>query len=135
VVDAVLWALDFPEVRAVHGQFGPPHRELGIPLDLDIQFRTDAGGLVQIAMSYNSPATVHDYAFIGEETTLTFAGNRLTVADGTVVVERGGSPILEQDREFLAAIREGREPSVSPASVFPAMQVLQQLQDQLNAPS
>src|SRR5262245_56634617 len=69
VVDAVLWSLDLPEVHDIRGQFGAPLRELGIPLDLDIHFRTAAGALVQIAMSYNSPAAVHDYTLIGEETT------------------------------------------------------------------
>jgi 2-hydroxy-4-carboxymuconate semialdehyde hemiacetal dehydrogenase len=130
VVDAVLWSLDLPEVRDIRGQFGLPHAVLGVPLDLDIQFRTATGALVHIAMSYNSHAAVHDYAFIGEETTLTYANNRLVAADGNAVVEGRDNPIREQDREFLAAVRAGRESSVSAASVLPAMQVLQALQDQ-----
>ena len=39
-----------------------------------------------------------------------------------------------QDREFFAAIREGREPNGSSvAQVLPCYQVLHQLEQQLNA--
>jgi hypothetical protein len=44
-----------------------------------------------------------------------------------------GHPIREQDREFLAAVREGREPSVSGRSVLPAMRALQAVQEGLDA--
>ncbi len=38
-----------------------------------------------------------------------------------------------QDREFFAAIREGRQPNSSVASVLPCYQVLHDLEQQLNA--
>ena len=38
-----------------------------------------------------------------------------------------------QDREFFAAIREGREPNSSIAQVMPCYEVLHQLEQQLNA--
>ena len=37
-----------------------------------------------------------------------------------------------QDREFFAAIREGREPNSSVAQVLPCYEVLHQLEQQLN---
>ena len=39
----------------------------------------------------------------------------------------------QQDREFFAAIREGREPNSSVQSVLPCYRVLHQLEQQLNA--
>ena len=36
-----------------------------------------------------------------------------------------------QDREFFAAIREGREPNASVAAVLPCYQVLHNLEQQL----
>jgi 2-hydroxy-4-carboxymuconate semialdehyde hemiacetal dehydrogenase len=36
-----------------------------------------------------------------------------------------------QDREFVAAIREGREPNSSVAQVLPAMEVLDRLEKSL----
>src|SRR5438876_11964686 len=44
VVDAALWLLGGGKPGAVRAQFGPPHPELGIPLDLDLQFRVPVGG-------------------------------------------------------------------------------------------
>ena len=38
-----------------------------------------------------------------------------------------------QDREFFAAIREGREPNASVAQVLPCYRTLYQLEQQLNA--
>jgi len=38
-----------------------------------------------------------------------------------------------QDREFFAAIKEGREPNASVAQVLPCYQVLHSLEQQLNA--
>jgi hypothetical protein len=46
---------------------------------------------------------------------------------------RGTSPLLEQDREFVAAVREGREAGPNGASVLPAMRLLQGAQDQIDA--
>lgn len=40
--------------------------------------------------------------------------------------------IALQDREFFAAIREGREPNASVAQVFSCYQVLHDLEQQLN---
>jgi 2-hydroxy-4-carboxymuconate semialdehyde hemiacetal dehydrogenase len=38
-----------------------------------------------------------------------------------------------EDREFFAAIKEGRQPKSSVADVLPAMQTLGRLEQQLNA--
>lgn len=131
VVDAALWLLGETEreepVKAL-GQAGPPHAELGIPLDLDILLQ--AGPVsVNIAMSYNSAWSLHDYLVIGEEATLRFEDGRLVGKEGEVFAPADAHPIREQDREFLAAVREGREPGVSGRSVLPAMRALQAVQD------
>lgn len=138
VVDAALWLLGQtgPEanrpVRAL-GQAGPPHAELGIPLDLDLLLRV--GDLpVNIAMSYNSPWPMHDYLVIGEEATVRFENGRLIGKEGELFVPEGAHPIREQDREFLAAVREGREPSVSGPSLLPAMRALQAVQASSSPP-
>ncbi len=55
-----------------------------------------------------------------------------------MLVDRGdpdelARPIARQDAEFFAAIREGRDSSVSGRSVRPAMFALQEAQDSLDA--
>lgn len=139
VVDAVLWLLGddraLPPGAGPFGQAGPPHPALGIPLDLDIAWRSSTGALVQIAMSYNSHRSVHDYLLIGEEETLLFSGGRLLDASDRVVAPAEGMDrhaLRDQDAEFLAAVREGRPPSVSGRAVLPAMALLQAVQDQLD---
>jgi hypothetical protein len=59
-------------------------------------------------------------------------------SDAGVLVPRAdltdlSQPILDQDREFLQAVREQREPAVSGRAVRPAMAVLQVAQDTLTA--
>jgi 2-hydroxy-4-carboxymuconate semialdehyde hemiacetal dehydrogenase len=135
VVDAAFWVLGLtdeegaPAVQA-RGQAGRSHAELGIPLDLDLLVR--AGQVpINIAMSYNSSWPMHEYLVIGEEMTLRFEDGRLIGRDGPILVPEGAHPIREQDREFLAAVREGREPRVNGRAVLPAMRALQAVQDSL----
>src|SRR5205085_6853489 len=68
VVDAALWLLDAPpgEVRS---QLARADAHLGIPLDLDLQFRAGETP-VTVSMSYNSPWARHDYFLIAEEASL-----------------------------------------------------------------
>ncbi len=87
---------------------------------------------MNIAMSYNSPWPMHDYLVIGEEATLRFENGRLEGQEGEVFRPEGAHPIREQDREFLAAVRDEREASVATQGVLPAMQALQAVQDELN---
>jgi 2-hydroxy-4-carboxymuconate semialdehyde hemiacetal dehydrogenase len=137
VVDAALWLLGETEPGAraavlATGQAGPTHVELEIPLDLDLLLL--AGDVpVNIAMSYNSPWPLHEYLVIGEETTLQFEDGRLMGREGPLFAPEGAYPIREQDREFLAAVRESRELSVSGRSVLPAMRALQAVADTLSA--
>lgn len=130
VVDAALWLLGSP-AGSVRAQFGPPHPELGIPLDLDLQF-TCGKTLVTVAMSYNSPWPRHEYLLIGEEAAVEFRDRALCGSEGALWTPgEGDDSILAQDREWLEAIREGREAAVSPAAVLPAMRLLEEAQAQL----
>jgi 2-hydroxy-4-carboxymuconate semialdehyde hemiacetal dehydrogenase len=138
VVDAALWLLGqtgpgATEPVQAQGQAGPKHPELGIPLDLDLLLRVGERP-VNIAMSYNSLWPMHDYLVISEEATVRFENGRLYGSEGELYAREGANPIREQDREFLASVREGREPSVNGRSVLPAMRALQAVEDQLGQP-
>jgi 2-hydroxy-4-carboxymuconate semialdehyde hemiacetal dehydrogenase len=122
VVDAALWLLGGVG-ESVRAQFGTPHPELGIPLDLDIQFRCGET-LVSVVMSYNSSWPIHSYFVIGEEQSLEFRDGRLLAPEAVVWEGPTDSAIPAQDQEWIAAVREGRDPAVSPASILPAMRVL-----------
>lgn len=127
VVDAALWLLGGdtpPDAADVKAQFGPPHPNLDIPLDLDIQFRVGET-LVTVAMSYNSPWPRHDYLVIGEEGSIEFRDGKLWGPEGALFEPDGeDSSIRRQNAEWLDAIREEREPAVNAQSVLPAMRAL-----------
>lgn len=132
VVDAALWLLGGGEGTDVRAQFGPPHPELGIPLDLDLQFRSGER-LVTIAMSYNSPWPRHDYFVIGEEAGIEFRDGKLWSQDAPIYEpETSGRAIPDQNREWVNAIREQRPAAVDVYAVLPAMRVLQAAQELLN---
>lgn len=128
VLDAALWLLG-GEARDLRAQFGPPHAALGIPLDLDLQFRVNET-LVTVAMSYNSPWPRHDYLLIGEEATLEYRDRSLWGPEGVVLEAHEDDSILNQDREWVTAIREGRDPEVTPDAILPAMRALHAAQQQ-----
>jgi len=91
-----------------------------------------------VSMSYNSHVSLYDYVLIGVEDTLVVDNgvlrNRERVlydpkADG----EEGRNSGLLQDREFVAAVRERRQPAISADAVLPALEVLQRVQDDYDA--
>jgi 2-hydroxy-4-carboxymuconate semialdehyde hemiacetal dehydrogenase len=132
-VDTSLWLLGAREVT-VASQVALPSRHLHIPLDLDILMRTPDDQLIAVSMSYNTKLAYNEYLLIGEETTLLVSNSRLVSPEGVLLEaptqpDPGVNPIRAQDREFLAAVRERREPTISAAAVRPAMQVLQRVQD------
>jgi 2-hydroxy-4-carboxymuconate semialdehyde hemiacetal dehydrogenase len=136
-VDTSLWLLGADEAT-VQSQTALPSGPLDIPMDLDILMRTPSDQLLAVSMTYNSRLSFNEYLLIGEETTLLVTSNRLESPDGVLLEssDRSGpsnSPILAQDREFLAAIRENREPALGVAAIRPAMAVLQAVQDQFEA--
>lgn len=131
-VDTALWLLGATEV-SVASQVARPSHHLNIPMDLDILMRTPEDQLIAVSLSYNTKISYNEYLLIGEETTLLATNNRLTSPEGVLVdttqAEPAPSSIQLQDREFLAAVREGREPAISASAVRPAMRVLQLVQD------
>jgi len=132
-VDAALWILGATEVE-VAGFVARPAPPLDIPMDLGLVVRTPLGQLVTVAMSYNDRLPVNECLVIGEEETLLVRDGRLSTRDGVVYAPPEGEgnirqAIVEQDREFLAAVREARSPAIDAAAVRPAMTVLQAAQD------
>lgn len=131
-VDLALWLLG-AEAASVVSQVALPSEPLGIPMDLTISLRTPRDQIATLVLSYNTHLPLHDYLLIGEEDTLLLTEHELQGSQGTLALQGENRPILEQDAEFFAAVREGRDPAVSARSVRPAMAVLQAAQDQLDA--
>jgi 2-hydroxy-4-carboxymuconate semialdehyde hemiacetal dehydrogenase len=115
---------------------GPIHPELGIAMDMSIQLRAESGAICTLSLSFNNDGPLgtffryicdtgtwiarYDDLVTGKEEPVDLAG---------VAVSSNGIEL--QDREFIAAIREGRAPNSSVAQVLPCYRVLDQLEKQL----
>ena len=131
-VDTALWLLGEP-AKDIAGYMGPPHQELGIPLDLAVSLRTPRDQIVSCALSYNTMRPLLEILIIGEETTLMVQDRRLVDPNDQIVAAGGeneeASAGYLQNIEFISALRQEREPMVSGEAVLPTMQALQAVQD------
>ena len=115
---------------------GPHHPELGIAMDMSIGMKVPSGAACTLALSFNNDGpqgTFFRYicdngTYIARYDDL-FDGKENQIDLSNVAVSMNGIEL--QDREFFAAIREGREPNSSVAQVLPAMQTLDRLEKSL----
>lgn len=117
---------------------GPIHPELGIAMDMSIQLKAQSGAICTLSLSFNNDGPLGTFfRYIGDNGTWIaryddlFTGKEEPVDVSKVDVSMNGIEL--QDREFIAAIREGREPNSSVAQVMPCYRVLHQLDRQLSA--
>lgn len=126
------------EVVDAHVMQGPMHPELGIAMDMSIQLRAESGALCTLALSFNNDGPLGTFfRYIGD--TGTYVARYDDLVDGydrpidVSDVDVSTNGIELQDREFFAAIREGREPNSSVAQVMSCYEVLDRLERQLAA--
>lgn len=133
-VDLFAWQAG-PIVKA-NAIAGPPHPELGIAMDMSIQLKAESGAICTLSLSFNNDGALGTvFRYIGD--TATYIARYDDLVNGreepldvsNVDVSMNGIEL--QDREFIAAIREGREPNASVAQVLPCYRVLHQLEQQL----
>ncbi|MBK6718256.1 MAG: Gfo/Idh/MocA family oxidoreductase [Burkholderiales bacterium] len=117
---------------------GPIHPTLGIAMDMSIQLKAANGAICTLSLSFNNDGPLGTFfRYIGDTGTYIaryddlFNGKEEKIDVSKVAVSMNGIEL--QDREFFAAIREGREPNSSVAQVLPCYQVLHDLEQQLNA--
>ena len=136
-VDLFAYQCGSPIVQANAIQ-GPIHPALGIAMDMSIQLKAANGAICTLSLSFNNDGPLGTYfRYIGDTATYLaryddlFTGKEEKIDVSQVAVSMNGIEL--QDREFFAAIKEGREPNSSVAKVFACYQVLHQLEQQLNA--
>jgi 2-hydroxy-4-carboxymuconate semialdehyde hemiacetal dehydrogenase len=140
-VDLFAYQTRSPIVQANAIQ-GPIHPELKIAMDMSIQLKAANGAICTLSLSFNNDGPLGTFfRYIGDTGTYIARyddlvqshskGPETPIDVSGVDVSMNGIEL--QDREFFAAIREGREPNASVAQVLPCYQVLHQLEQQLNA--
>ena len=117
---------------------GPRHPELGIAMDQSIQMKTAAGQLLTLALSFNNDGPLGTFfRYIGDSGTYIARyddlvnGKEEPIDVSTVDVSLNGIEL--QDREFIASIRENREPNGSVAGVMECYRVIGDLAASLEA--
>ncbi len=120
----------------VAGVQGPPHPELGIAMDMGLLMKAPSGAICTLSLSFNNDGPFgtwfryicdngtyvarYDDLFDGHDTRIDLSG---------VAVSSNGIELA--DREFISAIREGREPNSSVAQALPAMETLDRIEKSL----
>ena len=134
-VDLFAYQAGSPIVQANAIQ-GPIHKELGIAMDMSIQLKAANGAICTLSLSFNNDGPLGTFfRYIGDSATYIARyddlvnGKEEKIDVSQVAVSMNGIEL--QDREFFAAIREGREPNASVAQVLPCYQVLHDLEQQL----
>jgi 2-hydroxy-4-carboxymuconate semialdehyde hemiacetal dehydrogenase len=126
------------DVVRAHAVQGPIHPELGIAMDMSIHLLSSTGAILTLSLSFNNDGPFGSFfRYIGDTGTYLaryddlFDGHDRPIDVSGVAVSLNGIEL--QDREFVAAIRERREPNASVADVLACYRVLDGLEQQLTA--
>ena len=122
--------------QEVYALQGPKHPELGIAMDMNIGMKVASGALCTLSLSFNNDGPLGTFfryicdngTYIARYDDL-FDGNEKRIDVSGVDVSMDGIEL--QDREFLSAIEENREPNASIAQCLPAMETLDRLEKNL----
>ena len=115
---------------------GPAHPDLGIAMDMSIGMKVPSGAVCNLSLSFNNEGPLGTFfryicdngTYIARYDDL-FDGNENPIDVSKVDVSLDGIEL--QDREFFAAIKEGREPNASAAQCLTAMETLDRLEKDL----
>jgi len=134
-VDLFAYQCGSPIVKANAIQ-GPIHPVLGIAMDMSLQLKAANGAICTLSLSFNNDGPLGTFfRYIGDTATYIaryddlFTGKDEKIDVSQVDVSMNGIEL--QDREFFAAIREGREPNSSVHQVLDCYRVLHEMEAQL----
>ncbi|GAA0731446.1 gfo/Idh/MocA family oxidoreductase [Sphingomonas sp. ABOLD] len=131
-----LFAYQAGRIVQAHAVQGPIHPELGIAMDMSIQLKSESGAICTLSLSFNNDGPLGTFfRYICDNGTYIARyddlvnGKEEPIDVSQVDVSMNGIEL--QDREFVSAIREGREPNSSVGKVLDCYRVLGQLETQL----
>ena len=123
-------------ITEVHAVQGPKHPDLGIAMDMSIIMKTPSAKLCTLSLSFNNDGPLGTYfRYICDNGTYLaryddlFDGRDAQIDVSDVDVSMNGIELI--DREFIAAISEGREPNGSLRQCLPAMQVMHEIEQKM----
>jgi 2-hydroxy-4-carboxymuconate semialdehyde hemiacetal dehydrogenase len=112
---------------------GPYHPQLKIAMDMCVGLKTASGAICTLSLSFNNDGPLGTFfRYICDNGTYIARYDELVDGKNQPIdvskVDVSMNGIELQDREFVAAIKEKREPNASIAQVLPAMRTLDRLE-------
>ena len=126
------------KIVAVNGVEGPHHPELGIAMDMSIHMKTESGAILTLSLSFNNDGPLGSFIrYICDNGT--YLARYDDLVDGydedidvtNVDVSMDGIELM--DREFIAAIQEGRESRASISQLIDCYRVLHEVEQQFGS--
>jgi 2-hydroxy-4-carboxymuconate semialdehyde hemiacetal dehydrogenase len=130
-VDLGMYLFDGTPIRRIQSTMGDLHPATGIPMECTVLVETETDQTLLVHGSYHATFRLYDKLIVTDKETYLYdilAGTLRTEA-GTAEIENEQKNCARVIDDFLAAVREKRQPLVSGPSVLPAMRVLQAVQD------
>jgi len=115
---------------------GPRHPDLGIAMDMSIQLKSERGAICTLSLSFNNDGPLGTFfRYICDNGTYIARYDDLVTGKDEAIdvskVDVSMNGIELQDREFFAAIVEGREPNASVHQVLDCYRTLHTLEQAL----
>jgi len=131
-----LFAYQAGKITQANALQGPKDPGLGIAMDMSIQLKSESGAICTLSLSFNNDGPLGTFfRYIGDNATYIARyddlvnGKEEAIDVSKVDVSMNGIEL--QDREFVAAIKEGREPNSSAAQVLDCYRVIGELAESL----
>ena len=119
------------------GLQGPMHPDLGIAMDMSIGMKTPSGAICTLSLSFNNDGPLGTFfRYICDNGTYLaryddlYDGREEQIDLSGVAASNNGIELI--DREFIAAIREGRAPNGSVHDTLDAMRTLDRIEQSLS---
>ena len=113
---------------------GPRHPQLKIAMDMGIVMKVPSGAILTLSLSFNNDGPIGSFfRYICDNGTYNayyddlFDGKKNQIDLSKVDVSMDGIEL--EDREFIAAIREKRQPNAGLAQLLPCMHVLGKVEE------
>jgi len=132
LVDFSRWIIDSP-IRRVRGELSPLDSQIETTLDVSLLMRYANECIGTISLSYNAHQSARGNLFICDNGTISHTGKKVTL-NGETIFETDDTDedaILTQNREFVDAICQNREPSCNGDQGLASLAPLQQVYDQM----
>lgn len=115
---------------------GPKDGKLGIAMDMSIQLKTENGKICTLSLSFNNDGPLGTtFRYICDNGTYIANYDDLVTGREKVIdvsnMDVSLNGIELQDRNFIASIREGKEPRSSVGNILPCYATLHDLEQQL----